>query len=187
MDNKEIDDERLKLRLVHFGEERFPGGVGKFLFSLDQEAEDYRDAIRGWSKYRRERIFSPNQPYADQASKFWYRNHVAIQALMLIMDNAVNGRCTLLSEYMKLVKGTAPTKRKVIADAEAEGYLLLEMIDKKRKMIRPSTLMLNAYEKIGIGQIRAIREAMGRNFDADGLIKSYDRYIEKFHRVPSEV
>ncbi|OUV73040.1 MAG: hypothetical protein CBC83_05715 [Flavobacteriales bacterium TMED123] len=61
------------------------------------------------------------------------------------------------------------------------------MIDKKRKMIRPSTLMLNAYEKNGVGQIRAIREAMGCNFDADGLINSYDRYIEMFDRLPSEV
>tara|TARA_A100001037_G_C14953459_1_gene546097 strand:+ start:383 stop:694 length:312 start_codon:yes stop_codon:yes gene_type:complete len=102
------------------------------------------------------------------------------------MDNAVNGRCTLLSEYMKLEKGIAPTKRKVIAHAEAKGYLLIEMIDKKRKMIRRSTLMMSGYEKIGIGQIRAIREAMGHNFDGEEPVNSYDRYKEMFNRLPSE-
>ena len=149
------------------------------IMGLYEEAEAFRVGLRGFSKYRRALVFQELDPQADAAVQFWFRSHTSMQAVYLIGDNAIQGRCTLFVDYMALVKGTAPTKRSIIKDAQSRGYLIIEMVDRKRKMIRPTRSMLDTYERICIETLRAVKNAIGNTYEIDTLLSNYDEYRQQ--------
>ena len=149
---------------------------GRRVYTLYEEAEVYRPAVRGYTEARLKLVFAGSNPERDPTVRFWFKSMTSIQALYYIMHNALNRRGTTVVDLLTTVSGNEKTKRQLLKDAEAQELIVLEKIDGKSKVIWPTVKMLNIYEQVFIDHMEAIQEMMSVELKVGNLLESYYTY-----------